>query len=183
MLRTLFLACGIGAALAGPALAEGGHAQPYAGQQERAISSFSEADTAALMAGEGWGLAKPAELNGYPGPAHLLEMQEELELDPEQIAAVQAAFDRMQARAKDIGQRMLAAEAELDGLFREHKADPENLRQALRKASDLRMELRETHLLAHLEVTPLLTDHQRRAYAMLRGYGGGDHAGHGSHHR
>ena len=179
-MRSLRLALSVLAALgAMPAAAD--TAKPYAGQQERPVSSFSEADVRALLAGEGQGLAKPAELNGYPGPAHLLEMQEELELDGDQIAAIQGSFDRMLERAKEIGVELLAAEAELDGLFRERRADPDTLAAALRKTADLRMSLRETHLKAHLEVAPLLTDHQRQAYALLRGYGGAGHGRHGSH--
>src|SRR5688500_491116 len=44
---------------------------PYAGQQSRDIKSLSEQEIAALLAGQGAGLAKAAELNGYPGPAHV----------------------------------------------------------------------------------------------------------------
>jgi len=44
--------------------------QPYAGQEKRQISSLSQQDVDDLLGGKGWGLAKPAELNGYPGPAH-----------------------------------------------------------------------------------------------------------------
>ena len=43
---------------------------------------------AELEAGSGWGLALPAELNGRPGPAHLLELKEALGLSPEQVAAI-----------------------------------------------------------------------------------------------
>ncbi|PJK27585.1 Spy/CpxP family protein refolding chaperone [Minwuia thermotolerans] len=161
------------------AAAAADQAQPYAGQQHRAVSSYSEREVAALLAGEGRGMARPAELNGYPGPSHLLDMQEELELSGEQIAVIRAAFERMQLKARDLGARLVEAEAELDALFRDRRADPDTLVVALRKAADLRMELRETHLRAHLEVTPLLTAHQREAYALLRGYG----AGHGKHGR
>ena len=50
-------------------------ASPYAGQESRRIKSLSEQDIAELRAGRGWGLAKAAELNGMPGPAHLLELR------------------------------------------------------------------------------------------------------------
>ena len=45
---------------------------PYAGQQARTIKALSDDDLAALRKGEGMGMAKAAELNGYPGPAHVL---------------------------------------------------------------------------------------------------------------
>ena len=62
---------------------------PYAGEQQRAIKSLSEKDIADLQAGQGMGLAKAAELNGYPGPAHVLEHADALRAP----AAVEPAQD------------------------------------------------------------------------------------------
>jgi hypothetical protein len=45
---------------------------PYAGMQTRPIKALSEQQVADLQAGRGMGLALAAELNGYPGPAHVL---------------------------------------------------------------------------------------------------------------
>ena len=60
-----------------PAQAQGSptHPLPYAGLEARAIKSLSAADVQELRRGGGWGLALPAELNGVPGPAHLLELK------------------------------------------------------------------------------------------------------------
>ena len=62
-----------------------GHSQvsKYGGQKGRAIKSLSADDIAELQRGGGWGLAKAAELNGVPGPAHLLEMKNEVPLTVE----------------------------------------------------------------------------------------------------
>ena len=68
--RTFLLALAI-ALLAVPVLAAD---MPYAGQQARPIKSLSDDDIAALREGEGMGMAKAAELNGYPGPAHVLQL-------------------------------------------------------------------------------------------------------------
>ena len=182
MIRTLCLIAGVTLAL--PVLAADGHnhghAKPYAGQQDRAISTLSDADIAALEAGQGWGLAKPAELNGYPGPLHLLKMAEEIELTEEQIGEIEAVFKAMRTEAAALGQQYLDAERVVDSLFRDGVADRESVQAALQKAAHLRMALRQVHLDAHLAVTPLLTQHQRHTYAMLRGYGDGHHKGHGS---
>ena len=62
--RTSFLALAV-SLIALPTL---GANLPYAGQQTRAIKALSDDDIAALRAGEGMGMAKAAELNGYPGP-------------------------------------------------------------------------------------------------------------------
>lgn len=56
------------------ALAQHNHGadSPYTGMQDRAIKSLSDADIRELRRGGGWGHALPAEINGMPGPAHLL---------------------------------------------------------------------------------------------------------------
>jgi hypothetical protein len=56
---------------------------PYAGMQMRLIKALSEQQIADLKAGRGMGLALPAELNGYPGPIHVLELSDELGLSAE----------------------------------------------------------------------------------------------------
>ena len=66
---------GVAGVLGAQAFLSAHQPQPYAGQETRVISSLSPEDQRALRAGEGGGLAKPAELNGYPGPAHVLELE------------------------------------------------------------------------------------------------------------
>ena len=167
------------AVLAGPGLASD---KPYAGQEGREIASLSEADVAALLAGEGWGLALPAELNGFPGPAHVLELAAELALSDAQVAEVQAVFDAMQAEAQRLGAEYVAAEKHLSMMFRLGHASAEMLEAQLTASSDALAALRLVHLRAHLEVTPMLTEAQRETYAQLRGYGGdGAHSGHDGH--
>ena len=58
---------------------------PYAGEQTREIKALSGSDIANLRNGRGMGLARPAELNRYPGPRHVLDTAE-LALTPAQIA-------------------------------------------------------------------------------------------------
>ena len=75
-----------------------GHS-PYAGLESREIKSLSEVDLEDLRLGRGWGLALAAELNGVPGPAHLLELEAELDLNTGQVAAIEDIFAAMQAEA------------------------------------------------------------------------------------
>ncbi|WP_068309294.1 periplasmic heavy metal sensor [Aliiruegeria sabulilitoris] len=169
-------------ALSAPALAQDA---PYAGQQDRAISSFSEADIAAIEAGEGWGLALPAELNGWPGPAHVLEMADALSLDTEQRSQIETIFDEMKMAAKSEGRRMLDAEAALDAAFANGEIDPGRLVKLLAEAEAARAALRKVHLGAHLRTAPFLTRHQKMLYSQARGYEGsahGDHSAHGGSH-
>ena len=53
---------------------------PYAGMQQRSVKALSEQQIADLRAGKGMGLALAAELNGYPGPIHVLELGDQLNL-------------------------------------------------------------------------------------------------------
>ena len=154
--------------------------QPYAGQETRQISSLSSQDIKQLTDGAGWGLAKPAELNGFPGPAHVLELAKELQLDANQTTQIQKIFDEMNASARVLGARLIKAEAQLDKLFKDREAEPELLNIQLQSAENVRAQLRAAHLLAHLETSPILSEEQRATYKELRGYAGG-HAGHKGH--
>jgi hypothetical protein len=60
---------------------------PYAGQEGRPIKALSETEMRDLAEGRGMGLAKAAELNSYPGPLHVLELADRLELSEAQRAA------------------------------------------------------------------------------------------------
>lgn len=161
-------------------------ASPYAGREGRAIAELSEADVAALEAGEGWGFALPAELNGWPGPAHLLELAAPLALTEAQVDAVEAIFAAMRAEARRLGAEFVAAERALDAAFAGGEIDAPRLAALTTEAGRLRAELRRVHLEAHLAARPLLTRHQIHEYDRLRGYGAGGghghgHGGHGAH--
>lgn len=159
--------------LAMPALADeathGSHS-PYAGEEGRAIASLSEDDLAELMRGGGWGLARAAELNGVPGPAHLLELAEEIGLDTEQTAAIEAIRDEMRADAIAAGERFVGAERALDLAFTDAVPDAQTLARLVAEAGEARADLRLVHLAAHLRTVPLLTRAQVARYAVLRGY-------------
>src|ERR1700676_2515830 len=101
----------------GPAHAVEGPAAPYAGEQARSIKALSETDIAALRKGEGMGMAKAAELNGYPGPVHVLELVSQLRLTPDQVQQVTAIRERMSATAKALGGEIIDRERALDQLF------------------------------------------------------------------
>jgi hypothetical protein len=150
---------------------------PYAGQETRAITSLTEQDIADIEAGRGWGLAKSAELNAYPGPRHVLDMGADLALTQEQRAAAQAIFTRMQSAAIPAGQRYLAAERALDAAFRAGAITPDSLASLSADAGRTHAELRAVHLAAHIETKALMTPHQVMLYSQLRGYG----AAHGGH--
>ena len=144
--------------------------QPYAGFEGRAIKSLSADDIAQLRAGKGWGLALPAELNGKPGPAHLLELQQEIGLSQAQVAAIEALFAEMQEDAIAAGERFMRAEAALSDAFAGDALDDVALRALLDASAKARAELRFVHLRQHLATVEILTEDQIATYNRLRGY-------------
>jgi hypothetical protein len=154
-----------------PAGAQPQPAQPYAGLETRDIKALSDQELADLTAGRGMGSALAAELNGYPGPAHVLEYAERLGLTEEQRAHVKRLFDSMKSEAIPLGQRLIAAERELDRDFAQRTITPERLKAATAAIGEIRGELRNTHLKYHLSTAALLGPDQIRRYAELRGYG------------
>ncbi|CAG0944407.1 partial Threonine efflux protein, partial [Gammaproteobacteria bacterium] len=89
----------------------------YAGQEAREIKAMSPEDVGAYLSGKGMGLAKAAELNGYPGPAHVLELASRLELTPEQRTKTQSLFASMESKAMSLGRALVDEERKLDRLF------------------------------------------------------------------
>jgi len=146
-------------------------ASPYAGQQARMVKSLSQQDIDGLRAGAGAGYAKAAELNGYPGPAHVLELAQQLQLDPAQQEATSELLKSHKARAATLGAELIDAETMLDRLFADKTADPASVDRATAQVGSLQARLRAEHLKTHLAQTALLTPEQIQRYAALRGYG------------
>lgn len=143
---------------------------PYAGQQDRSIKALSDQEIADLLAGQGMGLAKAAELNGYPGPAHVLEHAGALGLTARQRDATQELFDTHKARARVLGHELLEAERALDRAFGSHQIDPTLLVRLVDDIGRKQSQLREEHLRTHLAQTAVLDARQVEQYVALRGY-------------
>ncbi len=154
------------------ALPFAGQAQPspYAGQQERPIKSLSAAETAGLLAGEGMGLAKAAELNGYPGPSHVLELAAPLRLTPRQQEDTRRLMAEHKAAARRIGAEIVQRERDLDALFAGRSANEAEVARLTAEIGALQARLRAEHLQTHLRQTALLDAAQVAQYAKERGY-------------
>lgn len=146
---------------------------PYVGLDSRKIAAISPEREKGLLAGGGMGYAMAAELNGHPGPKHVLEMGEQLALSEAQRAAAQASFERMHTEAVALGQQILAAEEVLNRRFAHRHIDEAVLTELTGRIATLEGKLRFVHLRAHLETDELLTAEQRQRYVALRGYGSG----------
>jgi hypothetical protein len=162
--------------LAAPALAQHHHhgqhqpAPPYAGFQQRDIKALSDQQIADLRQGRGMGLALAAELNGYPGPMHVLELSDRLQLTTEQHRQFQQLFESMKAEAIAAGEALIASERALDRTFAERTMTPDALASLTARIGEAQGRLRAIHLKYHLTSAELLSLEQRRRYADLRGY-------------
>lgn len=143
----------------------------YAGQQSRETKALSAQETADLLAGRGMGLARAAELNGYPGPMHMLKLRGPLDLSVAQLTAARRASsacrpplghwaptDRTRTHARWWVQ---GGHGHAGARGSRHGGDRQVARQAARR-----------HLAAHLEMRDLLTLDQVARYDELRGYAG-----------
>ena len=110
-----------------------------------------------------------AELNGYPGPAHVLELAEKLGLTPEQRAKAQALKDSMK-NAASLGARLIDVEQRLDALFAQGEATDEQITRLAKQIGQLQAEIRLVHLRAHLRMRDILTADQINKYKKERGY-------------
>jgi hypothetical protein len=155
-------------AVAIPAFAQ---QSPYAAREQSSIKALAPEEVAGYLSGAGMGFGLAAELNGYPGPRHVLELADSLGLDPDRRIAVQAIFDGMISEARQLGAALVAAEAGLDSAFAGGRISEAELEDRVLRAETFRGRLRVAHLRAHVAVADLLTPAERHAYRRLRGYG------------
>lgn len=153
-----------------PAAAGTSTAQPYATMASRRVKALSATQEDDLRAGRGMALALAAELNGYPGPMHVLEHGDALGLTAEQRATATRLRATMSADAQSLGLRILSLEQELDALFASGTAEPGRLAGLTTQLGGLGGRLREVHLTAHIAMRSALDAQQRSHYARLRGY-------------
>jgi hypothetical protein len=149
---------------------------PYSGQEIRDIKSLSDNDVQSLQNGTGeafGGIAKLAELNGYPGPRHVLDIAQELQLTDGQRMEIELIYQNMSNNAKSIGSAIIAIEQDMDEAFANHTITEENLIALLDKSANLYGQLRFVHLSAHLDTAQIMTTEQIQMYNEMRGYDGG----------
>ena len=113
---------------------------PYAGQQQRTIKALSDQEIGDLLEGRGMGLAKAGELNSYPGPLHVLQLAEQLELSDPQRAATNLLYSKMREQAISIGGEIIEAERTLDRAFADGRIEPATLRHQTERCLTLTLE-------------------------------------------
>lgn len=145
---------------------------PYVGFTEREIKTLSPQETADYLSGKGMRLSLAAELNRFPGPAHVRELADKLRLSSDQLERTEQIMAIMQREAVILGKALVEKEKELDRLFSSREIRKAGLRSLMTEIGRLQGELRLVHLEAHFDQTAILTPEQIEAYDTLRGYRG-----------
>ncbi len=153
--------------------ADAQHISPYADMKGRSIKALSPQQIADLRAGRGMGLALAAELNGYPGPLHVIELATQLELSPQQRKRMETLFEEMKSEASALGVMLIDEEAALDRLFARREINSDVLATVTKRIGATQAALRAAHLKYHLATVEVLSPEQVRRYADLRGYNAG----------
>ena len=144
----------------------GRHGGPAPAHQ--AVQAYLTEFEEVVREGRGFGMAFPADQNGYPGPMHALELKDRLQLTAEQETRLQALLHGMFAESVPKGARLLDAEARLRRLFASGAAEEATVRAAVAEVEQARREVRLVHLLVHLKTRDLLSGEQRRQYHEAR---------------
>jgi Spy/CpxP family protein refolding chaperone len=145
----------------------------YTGQENRIIKSLSPEDIESLQTGTGdafGGMAKLAELNGYPGPRHVLDLANELELSNRQKENITTIYDNMKNKSVELGQEILNVEKIANEEFINKTITDSQMKQLIFKSSEIYGQLRYAHLSTHLKMLAILTPEQVNLYNNLRGY-------------
>ena len=160
--------------VASPSLAQhehnSGRTGPYTGFQNRAVKALSDKEIDDLKNGRGMGFALAAELNGYPGPIHVLELAQKLELSEQQRGQVQELYEAMRREAIPLGEKLVSQEAELDRQHSKGMITADALVHLTREIGNTQAALRASHLKYHLITKGILVPQQVSGYSKLRGY-------------
>jgi Spy/CpxP family protein refolding chaperone len=140
--------------------------------ENRSVKALSDQQIADLKAGRGMGLSLAAELNDYPGPAHVLELANALRLSDEQEARTKALVKAMATETIPIGEQIIAGEAALNRLFADKNVTDASLDAATSEIAREQGKLRRAHLRYHIAMAEMLSPSQIARYAELRGYAG-----------
>lgn len=146
----------------------------YSGQeQNRTIKSLSSEDILSLQTGTGdafGGIALLAELNGYPGPRHILDLANELGLSTEQKQNVTTIYNNMKNQAIKLGNEIISLEKTANDAFANKSITDSQLKQLIFESAQRYGQLRYVHLSTHLSMQNILTPEQISLYNQLRGY-------------
>jgi len=148
-----------------------GPATEHAGHQGRGQGGMRAREFRNLQQGRGMGMGRVADVNGYPGPMHVLEHAEALELTDGQSERTRELMTRVKTRAPELGKQVVDAEKRLEAMFAGGSVNAAKMDSLLMEIAELRAHLRSLHLTAHLDQAAVLTEVQLEKYKELRSTG------------
>jgi uncharacterized protein (DUF305 family) len=136
---------------------------------QSSIRALSATEIQLIRSGEGAGLARAAAMNGLPGPRHVLDAADNLELTSEQAAQIQRIYESMHAAAVEVRAAYLNAQEAFEIELRSSQVTTQTLPGRLSDVDRQRTELARVHLQADLETAALLPREQRESVRSVTG--------------
>lgn len=138
------------------------HGQAEGGMQGMGgmLSGVSEQEKEMLLKGSGLGAGMIAMMNGYPGPKHVLEMGDELELTAAQRESIGTIYGKVKAESVKLGTELVEKDEALAALFTTGSVSTKDVEKRSREIGELQGRLRAAHLNAHVQTHAELTPAQ-----------------------
>ena len=133
------------------------------------LGGVSEQEKEALLKGAGLGAGMIAMMNGYPGPKHVLEMGDELELTAEQRESIGTIYGNVKAKSVELGTELVEKDEALAALFTSGSVSTGDVEKLAREIGELQGRVRAEHLNAHVETFDALTPAQREQLSSMQG--------------
>ena len=132
------------------------------------LRTLTPEEVQGYLEGRCMGMARVAELSGYPGPKHVLPLADSLGLTEEQKTRIRQIREAAEPRLKELGQKIVRLEQELDSLFAAQAVDTARLKTLITRIATLKGEVRFIHLSEHVQTRKVLTEEQLNRYYALR---------------
>lgn len=147
------------------------HGQAEGGMQGMGgmLSGVSEQEKEALLKGGGLGAGMIAMMNGYPGPKHVLEMGDELELTDAQRESIGTIYGKVKAESVKYGTELVEKDEALAAMFTSGSVDTGDVEKLAREIGELQGRVRAEHLNAHVKTYDALTPAQREKLSSMQG--------------
>ncbi len=172
-----------GQGMQGQGMHQGQGMQQGGGMGGGMLGGMTDAEKEAIRAGQGLGAGRLAMQAGYPGPRHILEMGDELELTAAQKERIGTIFGEAKASFAKMGAELVEKEEALEAMFAAGDVDVGDMTKLAAEIGELTGELRAGHLAAHVRTREALTAAQLEKLAAMRGEHGGMGQGMGGQHR
>jgi len=117
-------------------------------------------DKEQLLKGDAAGETLVAEKNGYPAPAKIIALKDQLGISKDQLKKINELVTNLQISSSVKGQDIVEAEEELSKLFESGSLNEKTLRTKLERIGKMRAEFRFMHLQVSIKEKQILSTKQ-----------------------